>query len=68
MEFSRQEYWSELPCPPPGDLSDSEMESASPALAGVVFTAEPRGISIYSHTHTAVNQNKEYKMQKVLRG
>ena len=22
MEFSRQEYWSELPCPPPGDLSD----------------------------------------------
>ena len=24
MEFSRQEYWSELPCPPPGDLPDSE--------------------------------------------
>jgi len=23
MEFSRQEYWSELPCPPPGDLSNS---------------------------------------------
>ena len=37
MEFSRQEYWSGLPCLPPGDLSDLGMESASltsPALAG----------------------------------
>ena len=24
--FSRQEYWSGLPCPPPGDLLDPEME------------------------------------------
>ena len=28
--FSRQEYWSSLPCPPPGDLSGPEMETASP--------------------------------------
>ena len=34
MEFSRQEYWSGLPCPPPGDLPDLGMEPASPALAG----------------------------------
>ena len=36
----RQEYWSGLPCPPPGDLPDSGIESASlmsPALAGVFF-------------------------------
>ena len=35
MGFSRQEYWSGLPCPPPGDLSASGMELmslASPAL------------------------------------
>ena len=32
MKFSRQEYWSELPCPPPGDLPDSETEPASPTL------------------------------------
>ena len=32
MKFSRQEYWSGLPCPPPGDLPDSETEPASPAL------------------------------------
>ena len=30
MGFSRQEYWSELPCPPPGDLTDPGIESVSP--------------------------------------
>ena len=41
MEFSRQGYWSEVPFPPPGDLSDPGMEPASltsPALAGRFFT------------------------------
>ena len=40
--FSRQEYWSGLPCPPPGDLHDLGIESksvTSPALAGGLFTA-----------------------------
>ena len=39
--FSRQEYWSEVPCPPPGDLPDPGIEPVSltfPALAGWVFT------------------------------
>ena len=39
--FSRQEYWSRLPCPPPENLSDPGMETASltyPALAGGFFT------------------------------
>jgi len=30
MKFSRQEYWSGLPCPPPGDLPDPGIEIASP--------------------------------------
>ena len=41
MGFSRQEYWSGLPCPPPGDLPDPGIEPVSltsPALAGF-FTA-----------------------------
>ena len=41
MGFSRQEYWSGLPCPPPGDLSDPEIKLTSPkspALAGRFFT------------------------------
>ena len=33
-KFSRQEYWSGLPCPPPGKLPHLGMEPASPALAG----------------------------------
>ena len=41
MGFSRQEYWSQLPCPPPGDLPDSGIKPAclmSSALAGGLFT------------------------------
>ena len=44
MGFSRQEYWSGLPSPPPGGLPNPEMESASPvspALAGRFFTTSP---------------------------
>ena len=39
--FSRQEYWSELPCSPPGDLSNPETEPGSltsPTLAGRFLT------------------------------
>ena len=32
MGLSKQEYWSGLPCPPPGDLLDSGIELMSPAL------------------------------------
>ena len=41
MGFSRQEYWSALPCPPPENLPDPGMETASltsPALAGGFFS------------------------------
>ena len=41
MGFSRQEYWSGLPCPPPGDLPDPGIEPASlssAALASTFFT------------------------------
>ena len=41
MEFSRQEYWSGLPFPSPGDLPDPGIELtslASPPLAGRFFT------------------------------
>jgi len=36
MGFSRQEYWSGLPCPPPGDLPNAGIEP--PAPAGRFFT------------------------------
>ena len=41
MEFSKREYLSQLPFPPPGDLPDSGTEFASPALTYGFFTAEP---------------------------
>ena len=41
MGFSRQEYWSGLPFPPPGNLPDPGIEPVSPALAGEFFTFEP---------------------------
>ena len=40
MEFSRQEYWSGLPFPPPGDLPNPGIEPASPVLVGGAFTTE----------------------------
>ena len=42
--FPRQEHWSGLPFPPPGDLPDAGIQPASPvipALAGGFFTTEP---------------------------
>ena len=38
ITFPRQEYWSGLPFPPPGDLPDPGIKPISPALAGVFFT------------------------------
>ena len=47
MGFSGQEYWSGLPCPPPGDLPDPGIEPSSPAapaLAGGFFTTRANSI------------------------
>ena len=52
--FSRQEYWSGLPCPPPGDFPNPGIEPVSlmsPALAGRSF--------ITSATWEAHSQNSE---------
>ena len=38
--FSRQEYWSGLPFPSPGDLPDPAIEPVSPALTGRFSTTE----------------------------
>ena len=43
MGFSRQEYWSGLPFPSPGDLSDPGIEPGSPALEADALTSEPPG-------------------------
>ena len=43
MRFSGQEYWSGLPCPPPGDLPHPGIEPGSPALRADSLPAEPPG-------------------------
>ena len=40
MEFSRREYWSGLPCPPPGNLPNPGTEPRSPALQVDSLSAE----------------------------
>ena len=50
MEFSRQEYWSGLPFPSPGDLPNPGIELGSPALQADALPSEPPG-----------NQKKKYK-------
>ena len=56
MGFSRQEWWSGLPCPPPGHLPDPGIEPASltsPALAGRLYTGANCGwnssLFLYHH-------------------
>ena len=41
MGFSRQEYWSGLPFPSPGDLPDPGIEPRSPALRADTLPSEP---------------------------
>ena len=43
MGFSRQEYWSGLPFPSPGDLPDPGIQPTSPALEADALTSEPPG-------------------------
>ena len=43
MGFSRQEYWSGLPLPSPGDLPDPGVEPRSPTLQADALPSEPPG-------------------------
>ena len=43
MGFSRQEYWSGLPFPSPGDLPNPGIEPRSPTLEAGALTSEPPG-------------------------
>ena len=49
MEFSRQEYWSGLSFPSPGDPPDPGIKPVSPALAGGFFNIELPGKNFKYH-------------------
>ena len=47
MGFSRQDYWSGLPFPSPGDLPDAGIEPGSPTLQADSFLSEPTILKIH---------------------
>ena len=53
MGFSRQEYWSGLPFPSPGDLPDPGIKPGSPALEADALTSEPQ---THIHRVSCANQ------------
>ena len=59
MDFSRQEYWSGLPFPSPGDLPDPGIELGSPALQTGAFTIwatrKPPKVNLISIKHSNTN-------------
>ena len=50
MRFSRQEYWSGLQFPSPGDLPEAGIEPVYPALQADSFTSETLGKPMYMFT------------------
>ena len=60
MEFSRQEYWSRLPFPSPGDLPNPGIEPGSPALQADSLPTELQGKPCFDH-RLAVNSLKKNK-------
>ena len=56
MEFSRQEYWSGLPFPSPGDLPYPGLKPRSPALQADTWPSEPPG-NVLNFSKTGTNRN-----------
>ena len=71
MGFPRQEYWSGLPFPSPGDLPDPGIEPMSPAFAGKFFTTEQPGklqnVSTYYQIHANRNCIKKSHRKEIER-
>ena len=71
MAFSRQEYWSGLSCPPPGDLPDPGIEPTaltSPALADRFFTFLIKEALVYSKGEAiSLSVIKKRRREKMIR-
>ena len=61
MELSRQEYWSGLPFPPPGDLPDPGIKPGSPALQADSLPSKPPGKPFMLFLFIIVRIWKQYK-------
>ena len=56
MEFSRQEYWSGLPLPSPGDLPNPGMELSSPEAQADSLPTEPPGTATNYHASLMIHK------------
>ena len=57
MGFLRQEHWSGLPFPSPGDLLDPGIKPRSPALHADALTSEPKIFACHLLTNQAISHN-----------
>ena len=62
--FSRQEYWSGLPCPPPGDLPNPGTEPRSPTLQSDSLPSEPQRKPCNSHLFLQLSASKQQQKLK----
>ena len=66
--FFRQEYWSGLSCPPPGDLLDSGIEPRSPVLRVDSLPSEPQGKPKSSGVDSLSNLQGNFQTQESNQG
>ena len=64
MGFSKQEYWSGLPFPSPGDRPDPGIEPRSPALQADALSSEPPG---KPESFTEIHIKQEYILFYILK-
>ena len=65
MEFLRQEYWSGLPFPSPGDLPNPGIEHGSPALQADSLPSEPPGKPTIKETFLSIKTGQLKKYQQI---
>ena len=58
MRFPRQEYWSGLPFPSPGDLPDPGIEPETPAFQADALISEPPGNKQYSGKKSTLKKDQ----------
>ena len=64
MEFSRQEYWSGVPCPPPGDLPDPGIKPVAPALQADSLLLSHQGSPTFLHNTTEIKATLKKQKDK----
>ena len=67
MGFSRQEHWSGLPCPPPGDLPDPRIEPVSPSAPALQADSLPVLRQMEKYIFNIYNMQMIYNLNLLLK-